>query len=415
MGQKGRNLSHPLGILWNVSEAIDVAIAALEKMNANLQPELLTATQARELMAAYARAERLASFGLAALSRKLQETEVAQLTGTSLGKAKSVVVTGQAMARSGDLAEALQEGAISLDQAAQIAVAEEAAPGSAEALVAVAQEQPFHVLREKARKMKLEAEQRRDLAERQRAARRARSWCDELGMVHIHLELEPLVGAPLVARAEAEAQRLALEANRAGMQEPFERHLADALALSMTGSGKGRSKRPELVVLVSHEVALRGWKDVRKGEMCKIPGLGPVSPKAAKDIASNAFLNGVFFDGKDLRQLKRWSRDIPVEVRVALELGEGPDFDGVACVDCGNRFRTEIDHVLPRCAGGPTSAMNLKPRCWSCHQAKTAKDLKARGLTRPSGRRAGAPEPTPRSREAPAERRRSEKSPSRDP
>ena len=28
--------------------------------------------------------------------------------------------------------------------------------------------------------------------------------------------------------------------------------------------------------------------------MCKIPGLGPVSPAAAKEIASDAFLTGVF-------------------------------------------------------------------------------------------------------------------------
>lgn len=379
-----------------MTEGIRDAIAALEKTNANLQPELLTAAQARELMIEYARIERLASFGIATLSRKVREEELARLTGSSLGKAKSVVATGRAMARSGDLAEALQGGAISLDQAVEIAAAEDAASGSAENLVAVAQEQPFHVLREKARKAKLEAEQRRDLAARQRGARRARSYLDGLGMVHIHLELEPHVGTPIVARAEAEAQRLAREAKRAGAgregdsREPFDRYLADAYASLLSGSGTARGKRPELVVLVSHEVATRGWKDVRKGEICKIPGVGPVSPAAAKDIASNAFLNGVFFDGKDLRQLKRWSRDIPVEVRVALELGEGPDFDGVACVDCGNRFRTEIDHVLPRCAGGPTSTQNLKPRCWSCHQAKTTADLKTRGLAPPSPGRASA-------------------------
>jgi len=122
----------------------------------------------------------------------------------------------------------------------------------------------------------------------------------------------------------------------------------------LSGSGTSRAKRPELVVLVSHEVARRGWSDVTEGEMCKIPGLWPVSPAAAKEIASDAFLNGVFYDGTDLRRLKRWSRDIPVEVRVALELGPGPEFDCIVCTG-GNRFRTELDHVRPRSAGGPTS------------------------------------------------------------
>jgi hypothetical protein len=240
----------------------------------------------------------------------------------------------------------------------------------------VAQSESFHVLKDRARKAKLEAEQHRDLARRQHTARRARSHSDELGMVHVHMELEPHLGAPLVARAEAEAQRLARKAKAAGMREPFERHLADAYAALMSGSGKGRAKRPELVVLVSYEVARRGWKDVRQGELCKIPGLGPVAPQVAKAIASDAFLNGVFYDGVDLRHFKRWSRDPSVELRVALELGAPPDFDGVVCVDCGNRFRTEFDHVQPRVAGGPGSTGNLKPRCWSCHQEKTERDRK---------------------------------------
>jgi hypothetical protein len=152
----------------------------------------------------------------------------------------------------------------------------------------------------------------------------------------------------------------------------------------LSGSAvKGPAKRPELVVLVSHSVAKRGWKDVREGEICTIPGVGPVSPQVPKDIASDAFLSGVFYDGTDLRHFKRWTRNIPVEVRLALELGEPPDFDGVRCANCGNRFRTEIDHVEPHVAGGPASTWNNEPLCWPCHQVKTEQDRKAGKLTPP--------------------------------
>ena len=137
-----------------------------------------------------------------------------------------------------------------------------------------------------------------------------------------------------------------------------------------------------MTVLVSHSVAKRGWKDVRPGEVCKIPGIGPVAPRIAKEIASDAFLNGVFFDGKDLRNFKRWSRNISVEVRAALELGRPPEFDGIRCEDCGNHFRTEWDHVHPHVAHGPASTSNLEPRCWTCHQAKTGRDRRA-GKLRP--------------------------------
>jgi hypothetical protein len=40
-------------------------------------------------------------------------------------------------------------------------------------------------------------------------------------MVHIHMELEPHIGAPIVARAEAEAQRLARKAKAEGAKEPL--------------------------------------------------------------------------------------------------------------------------------------------------------------------------------------------------
>ena len=289
-------VSQPLAIITSMEVAhVDEAIELLEKANADLEPELLSAPEARKRLRAYARAQRLAAFGIAALARKVDDaSELARTTGTSLGRAKETVTTGKILRDSDDLSHALRHGEISLDQAAEIARAEESSPGAATELLAVAQEESFHVLKEKARKAKLEAEQHRDLTRRQRAARSARSHSDELGMVNIHLALEPHVGTPIVARAEAEAARLA---RAAAAKEPFERHLADAYAALLRGSGKGRATRPELVVLVSYEVARRGWKDVREGELCKIPGVGPLSPRIAKEIAQDAFLNGVFYDG----------------------------------------------------------------------------------------------------------------------
>ena len=370
------------------TDVLERAIEFLEKANAELEPELLTHASARKLMAIYARAEKLAAYGVAALARKIDDGEqVARVTGMSAGKARAVVETGKVMAASAELSFAMQQGRVSFDQAAEIAGAERSSPGSAKDLVDVARKQPFHVLKDTARRVALEAEQHRGLAGRQRRARSARAYSDALGMVHIHLALEPHVGTPIVARAEAEAQRLDRLAKKTRgheetAAEPFERHLADAYAALLQAKGRGRSRRPELVVLVSHEVAKRGWTDVRKGEMCKIPGVGPVSPRVAREIAADAFLSGVFFDGKDLRQFARWSRHIPVEVEVALELGEPPAFEGIVCVDCGNRFRTEFDHVEPFVARGPTSTGNLKPRCWTCHRNKTESDRKT-GKLRP--------------------------------
>jgi hypothetical protein len=366
------------------SALIDHAIELLEKANAELQPELLPAPAARALLASYARARRLVDYGIAGPSRKVDDaSQLARVTGTSIGRARAVVSTGKVLATSNDLSAALEHGDISLDQAAEIATAEESA-GAARELVAVAQREPFHVLKDRARKAKLDAEQHRNLGARQRAARYARSHSDELGMVRIDLALEP---TPERRSSPAPRPRLpgwrARRAPNRRMDQPSRSSAFSPMRTRcLSGSAKGRARRPELVVLVSHEVAKRGWTDVRDAELCTIPGVGPVSPQVAKEIARDAFLSGVFYDGVDLRNFARWSRHIPIEVAIALELGEPPEFDGVCCVDCGNRFKTEFDHVEPHVAHGPASNGNLTPRCWRCHRAKTKRDRTA-GRLRP--------------------------------
>ena len=127
---------------------VDEAIGQLEKANANLEPELLSLAAAREQLETYARAERLAAFGIAALARKLNDaSELARVTGSSTGKAKDTIATGKVLGESAPLENALKHGEVSLDQATEIARAEESAPGAATELLKVAEEESFHVLR----------------------------------------------------------------------------------------------------------------------------------------------------------------------------------------------------------------------------------------------------------------------------
>src|ERR671918_2923781 len=299
-------------------------VEGLEKANANLEPELLTTDSARRLLDEYARAEKLISFGKAVLAQRVDDAAlVARATGTSMGQAKKTLETGAALKDAPEVGDALARGEVSLDQAGEIAKAEQASPGSAADLLKVAKKESFNVLRDEARRVKLEAEQHRGLGERQKQARSARSYNDALGMVNINLRLQPHIGTPIVNRAEAEAGRLYRAAQKNGDQETFEHHLPDAYAKMLSGNGTSRTTRPELVVLVSHEVVKRGWTDVREGEHCKIPGVGPVPPDVAKQIADDAFLNGLFFDGIDLRHFKRWTKNVPVPKRLRARRATG--------------------------------------------------------------------------------------------
>jgi hypothetical protein len=186
------------------------AVVLLEKANGELEPELLTVAGARERLEVYARARKLIDYGIAALAARIDDAaSLAGATGTSVPQASDTIATGKALHDSAPLADALEHGDISLDQASEISKAEASAPGCAPELLEVAAKESFSVLRQKARRVRLEAEQHRDLAHRQHESRTARSYTDDLGMVTIHLALEPHVGTPLVARAEAEATRLA--------------------------------------------------------------------------------------------------------------------------------------------------------------------------------------------------------------
>ena len=147
-----------------VQQDIADALALIERANAKLRPGELTRPEARSLIDAYGRIVKLGGFGVASLSPSVRDAAaVARVSGTSMGKAREAVATGTTLQASPDL-DAMRQGAVSLDQAAEIARAEDAAPGSARTLVEVARDEAFHVLKDRARKVKLEAEQHRDLA-----------------------------------------------------------------------------------------------------------------------------------------------------------------------------------------------------------------------------------------------------------
>jgi hypothetical protein len=352
---------------------LDRAIGLLEEANAALSAAVISSSDAGRLLARYARVEKLAGYGTAALSARVGDASaLARVSGTSVPQARRVMETGRVVAGSPVLAEAMCSGAVSMAQAGEIARTAAVVPEAVEGLVATAREGSFQVLSDQARAARLAVEDRAGLADRQQQARRLRHWVGELGMVHVDAVLEPHVGARLVSRLEDEAGRLA---RAAGKQEPLERYLADALGSVVSGDGAKRLGRTELVVLVSSEITRRGWTDVREGEHCKVPGIGPIPPQVARRIASDAFLTGLFFDGTDLRHLRRWTRHIPAEIRIALNLGDPPGFDGPKCVDCGRRLNLEVDHRIPVAAGGDTSLPNSGWRCDDCHDDKTAADL----------------------------------------
>jgi hypothetical protein len=355
-------------------------VGRLEEANSGLLSGLRSRADSEALLQLYVRVEKLAAFGKATLAARVGDpTSLARVSGVSVGQARRAIETGKRIAGVPRLAEAAQQAVVSLHQADEIARTSEVAPGAVDDLLSLARNESFGVLKQKARTIRLDAQAGSDLAQRQHQARRLCHRVTDLGMIHLEADLEPHVGTPIVNRLEEQAKRLARTANNGG-KEPFQRYLADALSHIITGAQDGTGSKQagagpaELVVLVSHEITQRGWQNTQPGEKCHIPGVGPIPPQTAKHIAQDAFLTGVFYDGVDLRHLKRWTRHIPTPIRIALQLGQPPEFNGTQCAQCGNHYQLELDHHQPHNNGGPTSLANINPLCHHCHTRKSTQD-----------------------------------------
>jgi hypothetical protein len=183
-----------------------------------------------------------------------------------------------------------------------------------------------------------------------------------------------VVGVPIVNRLEAETDRIRTAARREGSEESRTAHAADALVKMLTGQGKGKSDRADMVIVYDRSAALTTEDD--RGE-AHIVGGGPIALSTAKKLAERSFLKSVIHDGKRIETVMHIGRTIPAELRTALELGDPPEFNGLICTDCGKRYGLERDHVDPVANGGLTSYDNLRGRCWDCHEKKTEADRQA--------------------------------------
>jgi hypothetical protein len=124
-----------------------------------------------------------------------------------------------------------------------------------------------------------------------------------------------------------------------------------------------RARHLNMNVVVSLDALRRG--EVEDGEVCEIPGVGPVPVSVAREYLGDAFLSVIIRDGKDIRTVVHLGRYIPTEIRTALSL-EVPE---CIILDCANRGYLETDHHHDYAKGGPTAFGNLGGMCRP-HQIK---------------------------------------------
>jgi hypothetical protein len=118
-------------------------------------------------------------------------------------------------------------------------------------------------------------------------------------------------------------------------------------------------------VRVDHGALVRGR--LEPGEVCEIPGIGPIPVEVARGLAADSILSVLVTDGVDVTAVSRADRTIPAAVRRALI-----ERDQVCVVPgCEVRDALENDHVHEFGRGGPTALDNLARLCHWHHYLKT--------------------------------------------
>ena len=382
------------GALALLEEALDIVRRVVEDVDA----DTVTGDEASVVLERLVKLDRAVAAGRLAFARRAAECMtwrqeghrsaadwLAQKTKTSVGEAISTLETARALPQLPATRAALCEGSVSLPQAREIATAAAVDPRSETELIEAAGYLSLKGLQHRARVLRAAAVQ--DEAERVAGIRRSRffrHWLDGDGAFHIHARLTPDAGAQILSAVRSRASFVVDEASKARLApEPREAYEADALVALVTGDVRmatfdgnvgGRTRSAVVYLHVSLE-ALRNGR-LRDGDLCEIPGVGPVPLAVAEHVMGEAMVKAVVADGVDVTTVCTLGRTVPAAIEAALEARDR------TCVvpGCGVHLSLEIDHwKVPYGKGGPTALWNLARLCRFHHQLKTYDGWELRG------------------------------------
>jgi 5-methylcytosine-specific restriction endonuclease McrA len=352
----------------------------LRQQLSGFEPERTSGPDAARLLEAFVAIEKLAAAGKLLAARRVESSNVwrkdghrsaadmmARQTGTGLGSAINTLQTARQLGSLPGTEDALREGRLSEAQTREIAGAAIHKPDAEDELVEAAGQQTMNNLKLRCRRVRATADDGTSRYEKIRRGRYLRHWTDNEGAVRFDARMTPDEGAKLVAVVKSETARLAAEGRRCGRHESTAAYAADALVGLAAPSPVDRSTAPSTMVhvRVDHEALLRGH--LEPGEICEIPGIGPIPVAAARRLAEDSILNVLVTNGVDVTTVAHAGRTIPASIRRAI-IERDPQ-----CVvpGCDVSEGLEIDHVIPVNERGPTKLDNLARLCHWHHYLKT--------------------------------------------
>ena len=321
---------------------------------------------------------------------------VAHTLGVATGEVRAAIETATLLESLPATDRAVREGLLSARAAQMIAYAATHNPRAEADLLDVA-DRGLVPLRDACVAARAAVE---DPAGRSARQRKLREWAmgpDGDGMLAGRFRFTPEVGGFLKSAIETQQQRI-YRNHKSGEHESLAAYAADAVADLILGTATAAAPDAEIDpgaptlddttsvtpvttadatpitkgvdavvhIVIDHGTVIRGG--TADGEVCEIPGVGPVDVNWVKELLGSAFLTVVIKKGKDILTVAHLGRHVPAEVMTALLVsGRECDIEG-----CNNRGYLERDHAHDHAQGGPTSFANLGWLCYLHHRLKSS-------------------------------------------
>jgi hypothetical protein len=179
------------------------------------------------------------------------------------------------------------------------------------------------------------------------------------------------------------------DARKSGRRESSAAYEADALVALVTGtsvssssatggspkdptsattSGRSGGGRPSTTMHLRVDLAALRRGELESGEVCEIPGVGPVPLATASNVLGESFLKVIIDNGVDVTSVCHVGRAVPTHIRSALENRD----EKCVVPGCDVAKGLEIDHYQIAFENdGPTELWNLCRLCHWHHHLKT--------------------------------------------
>ncbi|MFO7591270.1 MAG: hypothetical protein R6X23_10285 [Acidimicrobiia bacterium] len=320
---------------FDTESGLERAVDAVRQAVRALEPARLAGSDAARLTAVAAEGERLLGTAKALLARRADETFawrggraasveqwLAETSGCTEGAAREALVTAERVETLPATRDRLLDGQLSIGQAALVSAGAAVDPGSGSHLLKTATRSGMRGLRQEKERVVAAATDENAAARRAHRERHLRTWTKgpvthgtfsgpNAQVADLLEALEPLT------RARFDAAR------RAGQRESLDAYRFDALCgLAEQGSGEAsdmplaRPAKHAARVRVDLTALLRG--NTEPGEVCEIPGVGPVSVAHAREVLSHGLLQLVITDGVDVRTVVSTTRHVPAPLKIAI-------------------------------------------------------------------------------------------------